>query len=170
MALRPRLQQLEPRHPGQAGHPRHPKTHPRLSFPPADTRRRSFFRVGAVIPSDHLQAVASISRKPSLFLVDPTQKRAGVAVPALVPATLATRQPIVSRRRSGISSWKRDGLGSGGRFFLDCVAASSMVQAEAGRKSRQRGARAAIPTRVVRCDRVRPGRADKTRPMIRICQ
>jgi hypothetical protein len=32
----------------------------------------------------------------------------------------------------------------GGVFFLDCVAASSMVQAEAGRKSRQRGARAAM--------------------------
>ncbi|KAH8750037.1 hypothetical protein F5882DRAFT_79866 [Hyaloscypha sp. PMI_1271] len=103
--------------PGQPKTPKTSKTHLRLSFPPVPTRRRSFFGVGAVIPSDRLQAVASISRKPIPLLVDPTPKRAGVAVRAVLPATVATRQPMASQRRSGISSWKRDGLEVGGVFF-----------------------------------------------------
>jgi hypothetical protein len=140
LALRPRLQHWNP------GHPKTPKTHtqdtPKTLFSTSACSAAKLFWRGCCA-SDRLQAVASISRKPSPLLVDPTPKRAGVAVRAVIPATVTTRQPIGSRRRSGISSWKRDGLEVGGVFFLDCVAASSMVQAEAGRQSRQRGDMAA---------------------------
>jgi hypothetical protein len=126
MALRPRLQQLEPKTPRTGWTAKTlnllktpPKTHPRLSlFHQRPLGGEAFFAWVAVIPSDHLQAVASISRKPSLFLVDPTQKRAGVAVPALVPATLATRQPIVSRRRIGDQLLEAGWAGKWGAFFF----------------------------------------------------
>jgi hypothetical protein len=96
-----------------------PKTHLRLSFPPLPTRRRSFLGVGAVIPSDRLQA-ASHQFQENQVSSWPIQPRSGQVwrCGAVLPATVATRQPMASRRRSGISSLEAGWAGSGGRFFF----------------------------------------------------
>jgi hypothetical protein len=121
-----------------------PKTHLRLSFPPLPTRRRSFLGVGAVIPSDRLQA-ESHQFQEKLVSSWPIQPRSGQVWRCglfFQPQSRRGSQWPAGGAR-GSAPWKRDGLEVGGVFFLDCVAASSMVQAEAGRQSRQSGDMAA---------------------------